>query len=302
MLLPSELTEEALESLGHAFPARGPVPHPGALFRAIAERLQRLRLPEANVEAEASSAQGAAQKGKAELAPSPSDTRPLVVRREELLTLGVQPYVRIEVRKGQTCSGVRLALEPAVAPRRPGRRRNTQRGRVEIRLIRPAPKEAITVRLGSHETGEFVRAAGRLVRDYWDGEERQWEAEVSVHAGSLWKRQESETAALPLAASEGPLALAEERLQEQLSLMSMGTFECDDTSYEALADSTGQVCLTPLPEPGRTRLVLDGVPYTLERIEGEEVLCRVIGLGRGRLGLFFARRRREKNQHHIGFA
>lgn len=45
VLLPSELTEEDLEKLGQAFPTRANAPNPGALFRGLAEQLQRLRLP-----------------------------------------------------------------------------------------------------------------------------------------------------------------------------------------------------------------------------------------------------------------
>lgn len=101
---------------------------------------------------------------------------------------------------------------------------------------------------------------------------------------------------LPYAAFEGP-ALSEERSQEQLSLTPIGTFEFEGVSYEALGDSKGRVFLTPFPEPGKTHFVLDERFYILARVEGAENLCRVLGLGRGRLVLFL---RRGKGQHRIG--
>lgn len=67
LLLPSELTDEALEKLGHAFPARPGVPHPDVLFHAMAERLQQLSLPAANAVVEASSTEGSAPTGPGEI-------------------------------------------------------------------------------------------------------------------------------------------------------------------------------------------------------------------------------------------
>jgi len=113
--------------------------------------------------------------------------------------------------------------------------------------------------------------------------------------------REQEVGELLYAAEMTQAALPEERLREPLARIPLGTFEFAGVRYEVLADAQGQVLLSPAPEPGKTHLVLEGVSYLLERLEGEEALCRVIGVERGQLGLFFARRRTEQAQHYIGF-
>jgi len=113
--------------------------------------------------------------------------------------------------------------------------------------------------------------------------------------------EESEDLIMPLAASEGHGIAAEEHPHAQLALVPIGTFEVESISYEASADAEGNVFLQPSPEPGKTHLVLDDIPYVLRRAGGDDGHCQVIGLGRGQLEFFFALRSIEEDQHRIGF-
>ena len=127
-------------------------------------------------------------------------------------------------------------------------------------------------------------------------------AQRILHAETrLQDDEEIEELTLLLAASEGHGIAAGEHPPEQLTLDPIGTFEVEGIRYEALADAEGNVFLQPAPDPGKTHLVLDDIPYGLNRAEDDKGLCPVIGLGRGQLELFFALRSIEEDQHDIGF-
>lgn len=230
VLLPSELTEEAVEQLGQAFPTRDNALNPGALFRALAEHVQGLKLSKAH-RAEASTLQeqekvaaapGAVVREKAAgvaraltaaaemvqsairrprpiepwtglrvalASPTPStgDIRECAIYDvEELSALRVQPYIRIDVQRESQKPQVNFLLEHVVDPQYPGRYLEPQRGTVEICLIRPAPKDSITVRLGSRNAQDFEDFYAKTLGDYSTGEERQWQAEVTVQPGATW--------------------------------------------------------------------------------------------------------------------
>jgi hypothetical protein len=119
--------------------------------------------------------------------PPRGDRQELVVYVEELRALDVEPYIRIALRKQPKRHTVSFVLEPLVDPKHPGRPLEPQRGTIEIHLLRPTPKASVTARLGSRNAEDFRDfSPPETLDDYSEGEERQWQAEVTVAPGATW--------------------------------------------------------------------------------------------------------------------